>query len=69
MTAPFAPARADRGILRRTVRFVATVILLTAVYLAVSLPFKFALELIPGFTDIRPVACLQPIFGVLFGIP
>ena len=68
MTAPFAPARADRGILRRTVRFVATVILLTAVYLAVSLPFKFALELIPGFTDIRPVACLQPIFGVFFGI-
>ena len=64
MTAPFAPARADSGILRRTVRFIATVILLTAVYLAVSLPFKFALELIPGFTDIRPVACLQPIFGV-----
>lgn len=69
MTAPFAPARADNGILRRTARFVATVILLTAVYLAVSLPFKFALELIPGFTDIRPVACLQPIFGVFFGIP
>ena len=43
-------------------------ILLIAVYLIVAIPFK-VMEVIPGFTDIRPVMLLQPIYGVFFGIP
>lgn len=43
--------------------------MLSAVYLAVSLPFKVSLVVIPGFTDVRPVVCLQPIYGVFFGVP
>ena len=39
---------------------------LLAVYLVVALPFK-AMNLIPGFTDIRPVQALGPIYGVFFG--
>lgn len=42
--------------------------LLTAVYLIVSLPFK-VMEIIPGFTDIRPVSMLMPVYGIFFGIP
>ena len=41
---------------------------LTAVYLVVSIPFK-VMEIIPGFTDIRPVSMLMPVYGVFFGIP
>lgn len=36
------------------------------VYLVVSVPFK-VMEVIPGFTDIRPVTLLGPIYGVFFG--
>lgn len=43
-------------------------LILTTVYLIVAIPFK-VMEVIPGFTDIRPVMLLQPIFGVFFGIP
>ena len=39
---------------------------LLAVYLSVAIPFK-AMNLIPGFTDIRPVQALGPIYGVFFG--
>ncbi len=39
---------------------------LLAVYLVVAIPFK-AMNLIPGFTDIRPVQALGPIYGVFFG--
>ena len=39
---------------------------LVAVYLVVALPFK-AMNLIPGFTDIRPVQALGPVYGVFFG--
>ena len=39
---------------------------LVAVYLVVALPFK-AMNVIPGFTDIRPVMALGPIYGVFFG--
>lgn len=42
--------------------------ILVAVYLIVSIPFK-VMEIIPGFTDIRPVSMLQPVYGVFFGIP
>lgn len=39
---------------------------LLAAYLVVSLPFK-AMNLIPGFTDVRPVMALGPVYGVFFG--
>lgn len=42
--------------------------MLTAVYLIVSVPFK-VMEIIPGFTDIRPVSMLMPVYGIFFGIP
>lgn len=41
---------------------------LVAVYLIVSIPFK-VMEIIPGFTDIRPVSMLQPAYGIFFGVP
>lgn len=47
--------------------FLSTLILLL-VYLIVALPFK-VMSVIPGFTDIRPVSLLQPVYGVFFGIP
>ena len=43
-------------------------LILIAVNLIVALPFK-VLEVIPGFTDIRPVTILQPIYGIFFGLP
>ena len=39
---------------------------LLAVYLVIALPFK-AMNLIPGFTDVRPVQALGPLYGVFFG--
>ena len=39
---------------------------LVAVYLVVALPFK-AMNLIPGFTDVRPVMALGPLYGIFFG--
>lgn len=44
------------------------VLILTAVYLVVAIPFK-VMSIIPGFTDIRPVLMLNPIYGIFFGIP
>ena len=37
-------------------------------YLLIAVPFK-VLSLIPGFTDVRPVAMLGPVYAVFFGIP
>lgn len=45
-----------------------TILLLIVVYLIVSIPFK-VMEIIPGFTDIRPVSMLEPVYGIFFGIP
>ena len=42
--------------------------LLIVIYLMIAIPFK-VLEIIPGFTDIRPVMLLQPVYGIFFGIP
>ena len=39
---------------------------LVAVYLVVAIPFK-ALNLIPGFTDIRPVQAFGHLYGIFFG--
>lgn len=40
--------------------------LLIVIHMAVSLPFKVMI-MIPGFTDIRPVTCIQPLFGLFYG--
>ena len=42
--------------------------ILLGVYLVIALPFK-VLGIIPGFTDVRPVYMLQPVYGIFFGIP
>jgi energy-coupling factor transport system substrate-specific component len=39
---------------------------LVAVYLVVAIPFK-AINLIPGFTDVRPVLALGPVYAIFFG--
>ena len=39
---------------------------LLAAYLVVAVPFK-AMNLIPGFTDVRPVMALGPVYGIFFG--
>ena len=49
-------------------RMLLTVVTLTVVYLIVSVPFQ-VMEIIPGFTDIRPVSMLEPVYGIFFGIP
>ena len=40
--------------------------ILIFVYLLVAIPFK-VMTLIPGFTDVRPVSALGPIYGIFFG--
>ncbi len=46
----------------RAVAFLLQVI----VYLVVSMPFK-VMEVIPGFTDVRPVMLLMPVYAVFLG--
>ena len=41
-------------------------ILLLAVYLLFAIPFK-AMNLIPGFTNVRPVSAFSTIYGVFYG--
>lgn len=41
---------------------------LVLVYLIIAIPFK-VMSIIPGFTDIRPVMLLKPVYGLFFGIP
>ena len=53
---------------RSPLRIILTVSALIVAYLIVSVPFK-VMEIIPGFTDIRPVSMLQPLYGIFFGIP
>ena len=43
-------------------------LILLGVYLLLTLPFK-VMEIIPGFTDIRPMNLMQPVYGIFFGIP
>ncbi len=49
-------------------RKAAMIAILLFVYLVIALPFK-QLAVIPGFSDVRPVYMLQPVFGIFFGIP
>ena len=58
------PARIGSPFARQAVMFA----ILLVVYLVIALPFK-ALSVIPGFTDVRPVYMLQPVYGIFFGIP
>ena len=51
-----------------SVRNATLFIILLAVYLVISLPFK-SLAIIPGFTDVRPVCMLMPVYGIFFGLP
>ena len=39
---------------------------LVAVYLVIAIPFR-TLNLIPGFTDVRPVTALGPVYAVFYG--
>jgi len=54
--------------LRPAVRNILLTLALLLVFLIVAIPFK-VMSVIPGFTDIRPVSLLQPVFGIFFGIP
>lgn len=54
--------------LPKPVRQCALTGILILVYLIIAIPFK-VMGVIPGFTDIRPVMLLKPVFGVFFGIP
>lgn len=56
------------GKLPKPVRFCLMTLLLVLVYLIIAVPFK-VMSVIPGFTDIRPVMFLKPVYGIFFGIP
>lgn len=45
-----------------------TMLALFLVYLLVAVPFK-VMGIIPGFSDVRPVTLLGPIFAIFYGIP
>jgi len=45
-----------------------TYIMLIIAYLVLAVPFK-TMQVIPGFTDIRPVMMLGPIYALFYGIP
>ncbi len=53
--------------LHLAIKSILITLVLILVYLIVAIPFK-VMSVIPGFTDIRPVSMLQPIYGVFFGI-
>lgn len=54
--------------LPKPVKLCAIAGVLIIVYLIIAIPFK-VMSVIPGFTDIRPVMLLKPVYGVFFGIP
>ncbi len=54
--------------LPKPVQFCLLTGVLVLVYLIIAIPFK-VMSIIPGFTDIRPVMLLKPVYGVFFGIP
>lgn len=53
-----------KGFLYKSAVFAALIL----VYLIISVPFK-VMEIIPGFTDIRPVSMLMPVYGIFLGVP
>ena len=54
--------------IQKLLKSLGLILVLTAVYLVVAVPFK-VMSVIPGFTDIRPVLLLKPVFGIFFGVP
>lgn len=53
---------------KKTIATIGIVLALVVIHLIVAIPFR-VMSVIPGFTDIRPVLLLQPVYGVFFGIP
>lgn len=47
---------------------VKSIIIMFAAYFILAIPFK-VMSVIPGFTDVRPVQMLGPVYGLYFGIP
>ena len=47
---------------------VKTIIIMFAAYFILAIPFK-VMNVIPGFTDVRPVTMFGPIYALAFGIP
>ena len=45
-----------------------TYIMLMIAYLVLAVPFK-TMQVIPGFTDIRPVMMLGPVYALFYGLP
>lgn len=59
---------AKNNTFKKALRNIGLVLILLFVYLIVAIPFK-VMSVIPGFTDIRPVILLEPVYGIFFGIP
>ena len=53
---------------RKGLRTAGLFVALVFVYLVMAIPFR-VMVVIPGFTEIRPVLLLKPVYGVFFGIP
>jgi len=51
----------------KNTRMVVLVALCAAIYAAVLIPFKIAIPLIPGLTEVRPANALPIVFSLLFG--
>lgn len=51
----------------KNTRMIVLVALTAAVYAAVLIPFKVALPIVPGFTEIRPANVIPIIFSLMFG--
>jgi energy-coupling factor transport system substrate-specific component len=51
----------------RNTRMVVLTAVVAAVYAAILIPFKIALPLIPGFTEIRPASVIPVICSLMFG--
>ena len=54
--------------IRKALRTAGLFFALVLVYLLMAIPFR-VMTVIPGFTEIRPVQLLKPVYGVFFGIP
>lgn len=54
--------------LPQPVKLCVLIAVMISVYLIIAIPFK-VMSVIPGFTDIRPVMLLKPVYGIFFGIP
>jgi energy-coupling factor transport system substrate-specific component len=51
----------------KNTRMIVLVALTAAVYAAILIPFKVALPIVPGFTEVRPANVIPIIFSLMFG--